>query len=157
MQTYRCDIAAKAEELNWAYDEIIRLRSCTSYYASGNQYQSMVQIINIPTYIGCLTKADMKPKAARRTGVFKDAEWYLRQNHYFLGWYDSARTRKNRPQKYKSNPNIVAYENMRGSGYSLQGIRLLMRRGRFMLLFCAPTAAANAWRPNTLLQYSEAN
>ena len=38
----RCDIAKqKLEELNWAYDEIIRLRSSnSSYYASGNQYQS---------------------------------------------------------------------------------------------------------------------
>jgi len=119
-----CDIAKqKLEELNWAYDEIIRLRSSnSSYYASGNQYQSygsnnqytdIYRLLDEGKYYEAESRLDAIPEYLR------DAEWYyLRgKTYYFLGWYDSAENAyKTAHKKDKSNPKYKeAYESMRGS------------------------------------------
>ena len=62
-----CDIAKqKLEELNWAYDEIIKHSFNSSYYASSNQYQATVQIISYTDIYSCLTRQVLRNRKPRR-------------------------------------------------------------------------------------------
>lgn len=119
------DIASKKlEELNQAYDEIIRLRADKSSYSYGNKssyggytsntpYANVYTLLDEQKYYEAERLLDSIPEYSR------DAEWYyLRgRTYYYMGWYDSAeKAYKEAYERDRKNPKYKeAYENLSSS------------------------------------------